>query len=135
MSTDVITQDTRDAWIARLQKDYPLFNVPGYAEVLIDKYLNEPEWFQPENIEKVLQEFAGKAQEMRGPVVPAKIEVLTGEESDAIWKPVIEKHAQEYGDLEVVPKTPSEEDTELIKNVSLTAQKDGDDVEGHVHGE
>lgn len=126
MSTDAITQDTRDAWIARLQKDFPLFNVPGYAEVLIDKYLNEPEWFAQENVDKLLDEFAGKAQEMRGPVIPAKIEVLTGDDSEAIWKPVIEKHAEEYGDLQVVPK----EEPETIKNVAITAQEDG-----HVHDE
>lgn len=101
-STTCVDESTQQEWIKQLRADFPVLNAPGYAEALVAKFCEDPAWFEPENLDALMKQFAGKAQEMRGEALPGSIQVLRGEESEKFWKEREEKLAAE-NKLEAVP--------------------------------
>ena len=80
-----VTPELQAKWVRDMHAQYPWLSM-GMADAIIDQWRRDPHYFQSDEFNAKLKEFAGRAQELRGELGDGGYEHLTGEDSDNYWR-------------------------------------------------
>ena len=92
-----VTPEIEARWIRDMQCDFP-WMAAGLAETLIGQWKIDPGYFTSDEFKAKVQEFTGRAQELRGEASNGSYEHLTSGESYWYWQ---EREHKNIAELEV----------------------------------
>jgi hypothetical protein len=87
--------DTQLGWIKAMEAENESLPL-GYARAMVEMYVDNPEFFEPENIDRLAATAPPKLERTDG-----SVETLTGADAEAVF----EKMKRDVQQLEVIPLT------------------------------